>query len=327
MRADGTNSCFGNCAILQYHARFNGPTDMKLLDEIIEGAVSDTQPIGTVLRKCLVLERQVKNEKFRIWLNNELDGYDNVDELPDYRTIHSISRGFFVGYAGSQVKDQPLSLHVLDVKDRELVDKVRLAQPVASYEGRPEKSADASIPWPPTLTVKYQQKFTQNFVLNRAWQEVPGSCMVGLVETVRNRVLRFALDIKDQLGEDQDSVAKLPAETVEKSVINNIYGGNVFIAAHAETISQVAHTNIVAGDASGLLKALSDLGVTEEGLKALQQDIEADKQDGKPSLGQKTMGWLKDIGKYLGKEGVNIGVEVAKKAATKWIMQQYGLDI
>jgi hypothetical protein len=49
---------------------------MKLLDEIIEGAVSDTQPIGTVLRKCLVLERQVKNEKFRVWLDNELDGYD-----------------------------------------------------------------------------------------------------------------------------------------------------------------------------------------------------------------------------------------------------------
>jgi hypothetical protein len=223
---------------------------MKLLDEIIEGAVSDTQPIGTVLRKCLVLERQVKNEKFRIWLNNELDGYDNVDELPDYRIVNSISRGFFVGYAGSQINDQPLALHVMEEKHRKLVDKVRLAQPAASYEGRPDKSADGSLPWPPSLTTKYQKKFIENFVLNRAWQEVPGSCMVGLVETVRNRVLRFALDIKDQLGEDQESVAQLPAETVEKSVINNIYGGNVFIAAHAETISQVAHTNIVAGDAS-----------------------------------------------------------------------------
>jgi hypothetical protein len=265
-----------------------GLTDMKLLDEIIEGAVSDTRPIGTVLRKCLVLERQVKNEKFRIWLNNELDGYDNLDELPDYRVINSISRGLFVGFAGAQINDQPLSLHVLDAKDRKLVDKVRLAQPVASYEGRPDKSTDGSLPWPPTLTTKYHNKFIQNFVLNRAWQEVPGSAMVGLVETVRNRVLRFALDIRDQLGEDQDkSVAQLPAETVEKSVINNIYGGNVFIAAHAETISQVAHTNIVAGDASGLFKELSNLGVTEEGLEALQHDIEADKHDGKPMSRQR----------------------------------------
>jgi hypothetical protein len=304
-----------------------GRADMKLLDEIIEGAVSDTQPIGTVLRKCLVLERQVKNEKFRIWLNSELDGYDNADDLPDYRTLNSISRGFFVGYAGSQINDQPIALHVMEENHRKLVDKLRLTQPAASYEGRPDKSADGSLPWPPSLTTKYQRKFIENFVLNRAWQEVPGSCMVGLVETVRNRVLRFALDIKDQLGEDQESVAQLPAETVEKSVINNIYGGSVFIAAHAETISQVAHTNIVAGDASGLFKALSNLGVTEEGLKALQHDMEADKQDGKPSLGQKTMGWLTDIGKYLGTEGVKVGVEVAKRAATKWIMQHYGLDV
>ncbi|MEY9419646.1 hypothetical protein ABIF69_006088 [Bradyrhizobium japonicum] len=42
---------------------------MKLLDEIIEGAVSDTYPIGSVLRKCLVLEQQAKNDKFRAWLN------------------------------------------------------------------------------------------------------------------------------------------------------------------------------------------------------------------------------------------------------------------
>jgi hypothetical protein len=300
---------------------------MKLLDEIIDGAVSDTQPIGTVLRKCLVLEQQVKNEKFRIWLNNELDGYDKADELPDYRLINSISRGFFVGYGGSQINDQPLNLFVMPENDRKFVDKVKLGQPVASYEGRPNKSADAQQPWPPWLTTRYQEKFMPDLVLNRAWQEVPGSCLVGLVETVRNRVLRFALDIKDQLGEDQESVTQLPAETVEKSVINNIYGGNIVIAAHAETISQVAHTSIVAGDTSALFKALTNLGVTEEGLKALEHDIEADKQDGEPSLGQKTMGWLTNIGKYLGKEGVKIGVEVAKKAATKWIMQHYGLDV
>ncbi len=58
-------------------------------------------------------------------------------------------------------------------------------------------------------------------------------------------------------------------------------------------ISQVAHTNLVAGDASGLFKALADLGVSDEGLKALERDIEDDKSDGKPTLGQKTLGGSK----------------------------------
>jgi AbiTii len=40
-----------------------------LLDEIINAAVDNKVPIGTLLRKCLVLEQQVKNEKFRAWLD------------------------------------------------------------------------------------------------------------------------------------------------------------------------------------------------------------------------------------------------------------------
>ena len=55
---------------------------MRLLDEIIDAAVDEKVPIGTLLRKCLVLEQQVKNEKFRVWLDRELDGYDQIEELP-----------------------------------------------------------------------------------------------------------------------------------------------------------------------------------------------------------------------------------------------------
>jgi hypothetical protein len=300
---------------------------MKLLDEIIEGAVSDTYPIGSVLRKCLVLEQQAKNDKFRAWLNNELDGYANEEDLPEYRQVNTISRGFLLGGGGAQIKDQPLSLHVLEERDRELVIKVRLGQPVASYETRPDKSSDASLPWPPELTAKYQSKFYRGFALNRAWQEIPGSCLVGLVETVRNRVLRFALDIKDQLKDDQETLASLPAEKVEKAVINNIYGGNVFIAANAEQINQAAHTTIVAGDVKALAGAMKILGISDEGVYQLLEDLKADKKDGETSIGQKTKGWLTNIGTYLGKEGGKAAVELAKKAATKLIMQHYGLDI
>ena len=48
---------------------------MTLLDEIIDAAGDEKVPIGTLLRKCLVLEQQVKNEKFKAWLDRELDGY------------------------------------------------------------------------------------------------------------------------------------------------------------------------------------------------------------------------------------------------------------
>jgi hypothetical protein len=70
---------------------------MKLLDDIIELASNDKEPIGNVLRKCLILESQYANEAFKRWLDRELDGYGNDDEAPSYRHIPARSYGMFTG--------------------------------------------------------------------------------------------------------------------------------------------------------------------------------------------------------------------------------------
>jgi hypothetical protein len=88
-----------------------------------------------------------------------------------------------------------------------------------------------------------------------------------------------------------------------------------------------AHTTIALGDLEGLKRALSTLGVTDEGLKKLEADIKADETNGQPSIGPRIKGWLANIGQYLGKEGAKAGIDVAKKLATKWILQHYGMDL
>jgi hypothetical protein len=303
---------------------------MKLLDEIIELAVDDSGPIGTLLRKCLVLESQARNEKFKSWLNKELDGYNSHDELPTYREFVCVNKGYFIGMV-TQLHDQPLTMGILEKEDRERVRKVRLHQPVASYAGRPDKSSDGALAWPPDLTTKYQTKFFKDgdLVLNRAWQEIPGSVLVGLLEQVRTRVLRFALELKDNLPNDTQSVASLPAAVIERSVVNNIYGGNIVIAAHAENFAQISSVNVAQGDIHQLEAALKSLGLDDDAIKKLESamDDDASQGGGAPTLGQRTLGWLKNAASYTAKEGLEAGFEVAKKAATKWVMQHYGLDI
>lgn len=298
---------------------------MSLLDDIIHAATDDEVPIGTLLRKCLVLEQTFKNEKFKVWINKELDGYEKEDELPPYRVFHAISYGHFIGSFGRQLSNQPLSLHVLEKKDFERMDKCPLTQPASAYDGRSDKDSDAQLPWNPALTTKYQSKFftDSDMILNRAWQLIPSSVLVGLLENVRNRVLRFALDMKNQLGPGSPTVEKIPSAIIERSVVNNIYGGNILIASNAENIAQLAHTSIAAGDDAALLQALRHLGVSDEGIRALEADMKAEKE----SVGPRIRKWLGNIGSYLAKESAKAGVEVAKKFATQWILQKYGIDI
>lgn len=140
-------------------------------------------------------------------------------------------------------------------------------------------------------------------------------------------MLRFALELKDNLPPNAADAKQVSAAVVERSVVNNIYGGNILIASHAENISQMAHTTIAVGDIEGLKRALSTLGVTDEGLKKLEADIKTDEINGHPSIGPRIKGWIANIGQYLGKEGAKVGINVMKKLATKWILQHYGMDL
>ena len=105
--------------------------------------------------------------------------------------------------------------------------------------------------------------------------------------------------------------------------MNHIYAGNVVIAAHAENFSQLAQTNVAVADTPALRAALRGLGVTDEGIKQLETDMDADKG----SIGPRVKKWLANVGSYLGKEGAKAGVEMAKRIATRWILQHYGMEV
>ena len=86
------------------------PAKLKLLDEIIDIAVDNKQPITTLLRKCIVLAHQL-NERLKVWSKNgELNGYSsivfkNIEPLEQQRLDsllalvgHAFSRAYLLQY-------------------------------------------------------------------------------------------------------------------------------------------------------------------------------------------------------------------------------------
>ena len=140
-------------------------------------------------------------------------------------------------------------------------------------------------------------------------------------------MLRFALELQDSLPPEAPDAKSVPASVVDSSVVNNIYGGNILIASNVDTIQQVVSQNVSVGDADALARALSKLGITGEGIKQLEQALSQDAKDGKPTIGAHVKSWLADIGRHLGKEGVKVGVELARKAALKWLQQHTGFEL
>jgi hypothetical protein len=297
---------------------------MRLLDDIIDAATNDDVPVGTLLRKCLVLERLLRNEKFKAWLDLELDGYDNVgrDELPDYRVFNCINRGDFLG-SRIQASAQPISLHMLTEQEREMMGTVELKQPAAAYETPGKKHTDAIIPWNQSLVVKYQRKIYQGGdpILVKAWQEIPGSVLTSLVDQIRTRVLRFALDLKDSSLPDAATLSNVPVATIEKYVVNNFYGGNNLVATNTVHASQAVQQSVTQNDLPSLVDALKELGVTKEGTDELTKALEHSEPETKMEMAKR---WAGDMAKHIGKEGAKVSLEIAKQTALRWISQYLG---
>jgi len=297
---------------------------MNMLKEVIRAATNRTTSLSDVLRQCLVLAYDLDNDALKAWLDHEMNGYPSGDDVPDYRKINITAKGLFLGGFGASINDQPLPPSVLLPAHRHWAERAYLMQPIGSYEEFTRESgkqeASARINWPADLTAHYQTKFIEHYALNRAWQEIPTSVFFALVDVVRNRALKFALEIQKELGSKNDDLASLPKERVNQMVTNYIFGGNVVVATNAENFSQ---TSIAAGDKQGLAVALGHLGVSEVGIGEL---IEATTQDSlsapqATTLGQRTLGAVEKIAT----SGLKVGGEIAKTVLIDTIKQYLGL--
>ncbi|MFZ0636669.1 MAG: hypothetical protein WA755_09165 [Candidatus Acidiferrales bacterium] len=131
-----------------------------LLDAIINTATDGDQHLSVLLRKCLVLAHELKNERLKAWANQELNGYRAVDSVPEYRIVHADAKGTFMGPFGSEARNWPIPPVGLENEDKPFADRVCLRQAVSAYENataHPEGSI--SFPWPANMVVYYQRRF------------------------------------------------------------------------------------------------------------------------------------------------------------------------
>lgn len=303
---------------------------MKLINEIIDLASNDHSSLSGLLRKLLVLAHQLKNQRLKDWVTAELNGYSNGESLPEYRVTRGIAKGNFRGGFGSSISGQIIPPAGLEKQHRRFAETVELTQPIASYDLTKKEDQETHggiIEWPPNLVIYYQRKFFDgDMAMVSAWQEIPSSVIAGLCDTVRTRVLQFALELKDDLGEVSDNPAQLSPEKVESKVTNYIFGGTNVIAGEASQFEQTSHITVNQNDIVSLQSAMSTLGISQDDFKALTHAMDEDKKEaGDKNLGQKTASWIASIGKSVGKESLKVGSDVAKAAAMSWIKQHLGL--
>ena len=287
---------------------------MKMLDDIIDGAVDDSTSLASLLRKCLVVADKLKNRKLKKWVLSELNGYGEGDELPEYRIL-SINAVGMVLAIHQVIKNQPIPAMLMDEEHRHWATTARLAQPISGYETLADKGSDTlAIAWPADLVSYYQERFFEGRVLNRAHQVIPVSSLKGIIDKVRSRLLLFALELRNELGETEPTPQNPPPAVVENQVTQIIFGqinvsGGGTISGD---INQAVNQTIIKGDFASVSNVLSEIGIPQNRHAGLKAAIE---EDGK-KIGPKTDGWIKSTLKSLGKGVLKVGETMATEVIT-----------
>jgi len=148
--------------------------------------------------------------------------------------------------------------------------------------------------------------------------------LVEVLDAVRNRTLKMALEIRDELGTSYSDLRKIEpsdAEKIQNIIIQNT-GGNTYLAFGQASISSTqSETVINVGDRQALDRILSNAGLDKPDLDSLTQAMEAD--GNKP--GGKVGEWVKDKASKVMAGGVKVGVKIGSELLTAWLKQHYGL--
>lgn len=300
-----------------------------LLDDIIELATNTGHSITVLLRKCVVLAHQIKNDRLKMWANKELSGYADEDELPNYRVVSATAIGHFSGWGGSQAT-LPIPPAALEKNHQRFATQVHLAQAIATYEDL-VKTATAegqiTMNWPPNMVLYYQNRipFTgQQMSLVVAYQEIPKPTLVELLDTVRNRVLNVALEIQSELGErDEDlkHITPQSEEKIERYVSQQIFNGNVYVSTGQSTMT-VQEQHISAGNWEELQKVLCNSGISQSELESLSTAVSEDENQ----MGPTVKGWIEKTAPKVLSGGVKMATSVGQAILTEYLKHYFGLS-
>lgn len=222
---------------------------MSLLREIQDAAIDSKVELAVLLRKCKVLAFRLGNSEFKQWVENELSGYSNIEDLPDYRILRVYSKGHFSGPFQSGLRNADIPLSCIPKEFHKTISHSYLTQPIAALESLVKSNKEDILreAWNPDLVAYVGQNIYENMNCLQAWKVIPVSRIIAVLDAVRNRILNFALEIETEVpdaGETSINSESLPQDKVQQIFNTYIMGNAQNVAAGSTNVKQEATSNI-----------------------------------------------------------------------------------
>lgn len=302
---------------------------MNPLKRLIDTALDDNAPLSSVLRQAMVVSYRLDFRELADWVQHELDGYPKGVDLPDYRQFSTRSYAMLRNpYQGSMPSADVMRANLPDWV-REFIDQpVEFREGVAAVLALSEGDGDLQQPWPQEIAVKYGGNgYMKDWECLKAWKLISKHRVKGLLDTVRNRLLRFALELEKGFGWTGEDA---PAEAVQNhaavSQIFNTYvmGGTAHVVTGAQAEVKTLVAQVGAGDEAALRAALQSLGLKQGDIDGAIE-LARTEPPSAATPGPKTAAWLDKVKEAAATKLVGVPADIAVALAIQALKQYLGL--
>lgn len=305
---------------------------MNLIQELQNDILDPKTNLSSILRRARVLASILRNEEFKKWVDDELNGYKgNNEEIPDYRQVHVESFGDFVNQLGNQWKNVPIPTLNLPDRTKKFATEFLLAEGVRALESHIESDLPCfNAQWPANLVAIISDKIYRESNCISAWKSISRGQVEQVLDTVRNRLLDFVIELQErypEIGESEDAISKVPKKQVS-SVVNTFIFGNNNVVASGSGIDQEVHQQIHKNDLDALLRCIEMIGVPSDDAEELKKAIEEDgPRTGLGKFGSKVADWVGKMTKKTLEGTWKVASSSAQTLITKALFDYYGWEL
>jgi hypothetical protein len=302
---------------------------MQLLDEIVGLLTSGEGNLTEALIKGQVLAHQLDDDELAGWVQNELNGYPQGSDVPEYREVVYTTLANITNGVWSHSRSQLPLLH-LDESKQKFFRVHRMGQSIAVIKEWSIGDGCLTNSYPPEFHGMFKKVLQRGHWIESMWGETSKANLLQILVQVRSRYLAFLLKLSKVVPEDSSNLAKVAQEKGANEMFKNAVFGSgavVNVAVHGSTSIQAAQSNVT-NSFDALKETLRDNHVQEQDIQDLEVAIRGDEETSeikeKRDFGPKVKDWLVAMMKKAGTGAWNVSTKVAASVLTEALKKHYG---
>jgi hypothetical protein len=292
-----------------------------LVLELQKDAMDSSIKSSDLLRKALVVAKKLAVREFQEWVENELNGYEDMDKIPTYREVTGVIKGYDpnVGWIPAVILDERIANILLKRKMRQSIGDLESLVGMAS-------SGFVLMQYPPEV---------ENVLMRiGSYEAKPGlfvgaNIVHGILDRVRNAVLEWALKLEEEgiLGEGLTFSHEEKQKAQGNPSINIGQFQGIFGNISDSNVTQNLEMSIQPGNFKTLSSFLRSKGVGKEDISELEKAVGSDsKPESANAFGEKVSSWIGKMVKKAASGAWQVSITTAGNVLAAAIKAYYGLS-